>query len=205
MPLAQTLQDFRDSVQNCLTYIQVGFGTDSSGAYLYSEDVRLFISESSFLKIFISWESFLEDSFIKYLQGTPSINGVHPIKYASPTSIDHAQKIVIGTQKYVDWSNPEIVRKLASIFFDTGYVFNTHISSINAELMDLRTIRNAAAHLSSTTSQKLDSLSTRLLRRHCVNIKVGELIFEINPDTNNTLLDDFLSLLDIAAENIANG
>ena len=77
----------------------------------------------------------------------------------------HAHRILIGTQKYVDWSNPEIIRRLCNLFFDPSNPFDTYIASINTDLFDLKTIRNAAAHLTSTTSQQLDSLATRKLKR----------------------------------------
>jgi hypothetical protein len=75
------------------------------------------------------------------------------------------------------------------------------------DLYDLKTIRNAAAHLTSTTQQKLDSLGTRKLKRQCNDLKVSDILFTFDPDsaTNETVLTTYLNKLDICAEGIANG
>lgn len=188
--------------------INFAFSQDTGGNVICDEIVRSFITDNAFLKIFIAWEGFLETAFIKYLMGEPSISGLTFTRYASPTSIEHAQKILIGTQKYVDWSNPEIVRKISKLYFENGDPFHTIISSIQNAIFDLKTIRNAAAHISSTTQSNLDALATRTLARPVSNIKVSDLLFAVDPnDPNgvNTVLDSYLAVLELAAENIASG
>jgi hypothetical protein len=128
-------------------------------------------------------------------------------RYVQPLDEQHAIKLLIGTQKYVDWSNPEIIKKLSNLHFAPGNPFDTFVSSMMADLFDLKTIRNAAAHLDSTTRRQLDSLGTRKLKRLCNNLKVSELIFAVDPDSaaNETILTTYLNKLDVCAEGIANG
>ena len=74
--------------------------------------------------------------------------------------------------------------------------------------MDLKAIRNSAAHTSSTTSGKLDGVSTRILNTPCRNYTAYKLLFSVDPRTgpaNQLVLDRYVQLLDVAAEQIANG
>lgn len=207
MALIDSLNDFRNSIVQAKSFIAIAFMMDTAGNYLLVPTQRDFIADSAFMKIFIAWESFLESATIRYMLGEQSISGTPVTRYVQPLDQAHAHKMLIGTQKYVDWANPEIVRKLCNIFFDPlSNPFNTFISSINSDLIDLKTIRNAAAHLSSTTSAQLNSVAGRILRRVVLNTTVSQLIFSIVPASpaRQTVLDMFLSKLDIAASGIAN-
>jgi hypothetical protein len=206
MSLAQTLQNFRDTVVSVNGLIVSAHTTDATtGANLWQPDEIVFITESAFLKMFIAWESFLEKSFILYLMGNPSITGRLLTKYASPIDEKHAHEILIGTMRYVDWSNPEIVKKIAKIYFELGEPFENAIASSNHHLLDLRTIRNSSAHISSTTTRSLDALATRLLQRPIAGITIYDLILAIDPqNTSNTILKSYQDILDTVALEIAN-
>jgi hypothetical protein len=205
MSLTQTLQDFRDSIVSINGLIASAHATDAAGNNLWTSDETVFITESAFLKMFIAWESFLERSFILYLTGNLSITGKTVTRYASPIDEEHAHHILIGVMKYVDWSNPDIIRKFAKLYFDSGEPYESAISSIFSDLMDLRTIRNSSAHISSTTAKNLDGLASRKLKKPSAGIKVYDLILALDPDIpGNTILKSYQDILDTAAELIAN-
>lgn len=173
--------------------------------FILSPSEQSFVVDSSFLRIFIAWETFVETAFVSYLLGATSTAGRAAVRYSSPPSEAHARSLLIGTQKYVDWANPEIVRKLAGNHFQNGEPIGSAISSIQNDLFDLRTIRNAAAHLTATTSHPLDALASRRLQRVCTGISVSQFVLTIDSAVagNVTVMDSYLSLLDSAAENIA--
>lgn len=204
MSLAQTLQDFRNSILTINGLIATAHATNAVGASLWTIDETIFITESAFLKMFISWESFLEKSFVLYLTGNLSMDGNAIVKYANPISEAHAHKILIGVMKYVDWSNPEIIKKFANLYFDSGKPYETAISSIQGDLSDLKTIRNSVAHISTTTTRNLDILATRKLSRPTSRISVYDLILSLDPiSTGNTIIKTYQDNLDAAAEIIA--
>lgn len=208
MALAQNLADFRAANVELVSHMNFANHKYVNGTYKVVRNLREFVCESAFLRIFIAWETFVENSFVDYLLNEPSILNNRPAKWVNPISKEHAQEIIIGNQRYMDWSNPETIRKISQIFFHQGYVFNTSLSAINNDLMDLKTIRNSAAHMSSTTSGKLDGLSTRVLNNPSVNFTAYRLLFSVDPRTgaaNLTVLDRYLQILDVAAEQIANG
>lgn len=207
MGLAQNLTDFRASTTELVSHISYAHQKYANGSFKIARNLREFISESAFLRIYIAWVTFVENSFVDYLLNEPSILNNRPAKWVNPIDKEHAQQIIIGNQRHMDWSNPETIRKISQIFFHQGYVFNTSLSAINNDLMDLKTIRNSAAHTSSTTSSKLDGLSTRILGVTCTNYTAYRLLFSIDPrgTPNQKVLDRYLQILDVAAEQIANG
>jgi hypothetical protein len=155
MSLIDSLTTFRSSIAEANSFINLAFQQDSNGNYVQPQNQREFIADSAYLKIFICWETFLENSFIQYMLGEPSILGNTMICCVQPRDQKHANDLLIGTQQYVDWSNPGTVKTLCNLYFASGNPFDTLISSIMTDLYDLKTIRNAAAHLTSTTQQKL--------------------------------------------------
>ena len=161
---------------------------------------------SAYLRMYVAWETFIEKSFIDYLINEASIDNNRPAKWVNPIDFEHANNIIIGNQKHMDWSNPESVRKISKLFFHQGYVFDTVLSSITTDLVDMKTIRNAAAHISSTTSSKLSGLASRILGTNMSCITAYTLLFSIDPrDQDKTVLQRYLEIIDIAAEQIAKG
>lgn len=206
MPIAAALTAFRAEVTTCQGFVSKAFTQNTAGTYLLTSPERSFVVDSAFLKIFIAWESFLEEVFVRYLLGQPSTTGKLAVRHATPSSDQHAREILIGTQKYVDWSNPEIVRRLARLYFSNGEPIEAVLGSIQNDLFDLKTVRNAAAHLTSTTGKSLDALASRRLGRVCTNIAVSDFVLSANPATGGTtsVLDGYLAVIDAGAHNIAN-
>lgn len=205
MPISAVLTEFRSSVSIYNGYISKAFTQGVTGLYILPESERSCVVESVFLKMFISWETFLEEVFVYYLMGNASASGRVPTKFASPTSESHAKEMITGTQKYIDWANPEIIRKLAKLYFDNGEPIGRVLSSIQSDLFDLKTIRNAAAHLTTTTKTSLEALAARKLNRSCSGIDVSTFVLSLDPRGNgtSTILDNYLILLDTAAHEIA--
>jgi hypothetical protein len=66
--------------------------------------------------------------------------------------------MLVGTQRFVDWSTPGTVIKLADLYFDGGEPFRTPIVSATAHLERMKRVRNATAHVSKTTQAALDAV-----------------------------------------------
>lgn len=204
MPVIDCLNDFKNSIIEARSFIAIAFQVDAAGTYLLPQNQIDFITESAFLKIFISWETFLERVFVQYMIGEPSILGNVVGRYVSPVDEEHARKVLIGTQKYVDWASPDIVRKLSTLYFHPINPINTFISSSASDIFDLKIIRNSAAHSSSTTSVQLDALGTRKLQKACSNLTVASFIFDNDPSVaGQTILDSYLLILQACAQGIS--
>lgn len=162
MAIDQSLADFQASLAQCDSLIANAHRVDATGANVFTQRDREQITVAAFLSLFIAWEEFIEASITDFMMGDSTANGANPVRYVTPTTREHSTAMVLHTQRYFDYANHDNVRKLARLYFDAGYPFETPLSSINDELASLKTIRNACAHLSSTTRTALESLATRI-------------------------------------------
>jgi hypothetical protein len=204
MPLLAALNKYQSEIKDYSLYITKAFAQDPLGKYFLTAEEQHFVVDSAFLRIFMSWETLLENAFVLYLMGNPSAGGRLPQRFAIPLSESHAREMLIGTQRYVDWANPEIVRRLSQLYFDHGEPIGSMLSSVQADLFDLKTVRNAAAHLTSTTGRALDALATRRLSKTSSAITVSDFLLAIDPSGSgtSTILDYYLSLLNAASDGI---
>jgi len=181
MSLADALNDFQSSVAQCDSLIASAHRKDSAGTHLFGLIDRKQITIAAFLNMFVAWETFLEASLVRYLTGEPAIGGSLPVRYVSPPSITHALSIVIGVMRFFDYGNHENFRKVVNLYFANGVPYEPHFSGIIADLSDMRTIRNACAHISSTTQGSLETLALRITGTPHPGIGVYELLTMIDP------------------------
>jgi hypothetical protein len=206
--MLQLLTSFQNSVADARGMISAAHQKDAAGAYLWHSAARSMFVESSFMKIFISWEVYLESTFLSYMLGNPSIRGNVLTRHVSPLDQKHANDILIGSgrQQFVDWSTPDTVRRIGKVCFQNGEPYETVLASIHSDLLDLKTIRNAASHISSTTATALDGLAARKLQVPVAGFSAAQLLLAADPSssTGDTVLGAYCGQLDSAAILIAN-
>lgn len=207
MSLADSLAEFRASVSQCDSLIAHAHQTDANGAALLPVLDRRQITVASFLNLFVAWETFIESALTKLMSGQLTISGTPPRRYVSPPSVEAASKLVIGVQRYFDYGNHDNVRKMVQMFFDQGYPFEPHLGSIAADLSDLRTMRNASAHITSTTRPAFQALAQRVFSTPRSDIDLYSFLTAIHPQsaTGNTVFAEYREKLLIVAQLVANG
>ena len=181
MAISQSLADFQASLAQCDSLIANAHRVDAVGADLFPLPDRQQITVAAFLNLFIAWEEFIEASITDFMMGDATMRGTNPVRHVTPPTREHSNRMVVHTQRYFDYANHDNVRKIAKLYFDAGYPFEMPLSSINAELADLKTIRNACAHLSSSTKTALEGLATRILGQPQPGISVYQLLTTIDP------------------------
>ncbi len=207
MPVAQILAEFKTSVVQCESLIANAHQTAAGGASILPLLDRKQITVAAFLNLFIAWETFLEASLAELMVGGPTLSGTLPVKFVSPVDLDTARKLVIGVNRYFDYANHDYVIKTVRLYFQTGYPYEPHLSSISSDLADMRTMRNASAHITSTTQKALDALAQRILGRPRPNIELYSLLTALDPmsTTGDTIFVSYKNKLVVAAELIAQG
>lgn len=205
MTVNDCLTQYRDKVSEATLYLQKAYDKNPDGTYCHSPSYKSFIVNAAFLKFYIAWEEYLEKVMSAYLLGELTLNGTSIAKAVVARGERHAHELLVGTNTYFDWSNPELIRKLSKLYLEDSNIVGDNIISIQNDLFDLKTIRNAAAHISATTQQKLDGLASRLLSHTVVNITVESLITKIEPTSGLSYFEYYKRKLDIVAEKIANG
>jgi hypothetical protein len=206
MPIALALHEFQASAGQANAIIAAAYRVDSTNNFFFTATEQAVLVESAFLRLFVAWEAFLESTFVNYMIGAQSLqNNVLP-RYVSPRDLDHAHSMVVGGMRYADWSTPEVVRKLAKLFFDGGEPYETVLAQIHTDLLDIKTVRNAAAHLSSTTSTQLDSVASRVLSTPVAGMTVARFVLHRDPRsaTGESMMQTYNATLKAAAHLIAN-
>lgn len=207
MTLGATLAAFQAESAQCAALIMSAHRQDAAGAPLFTAAEREVITTAAFLNSFKLWERFLEESVAKYLSGKRAIGGGYIKKRASPTDEDAARKMLVGVMKFFDYANHENVRKMAAIYFDGGAPYEPHLSAIFTDLGDLRTMRNAAAHISSSTQTPLEALAQRIFTTPQPNITLYDMLLRVDPrsETGETVFASYQAKLLATAELIARG
>lgn len=195
------LKEFKDDVDGCARLLLT-----VRGAGLPFFQVELF-AELSFLRMYVSWEAFLEESFSRFLCGARGKSGAIPASCVKPTSIDHAKSILVGLDRggrYADWSRRETVATRASLFFRHGAPFSAPLTAAARDLDDMRAIRDCIAHKSRASK---DSLAKIVQRRTGLAQKYSAGRFLLrrpaSPGGAATFLDFFANTLVLIAEQIA--
>ena len=207
MTLALALTKMQGDVAQCDSLIISCHRQDPGGSYLFGELDREQITSACFLNMFRAWEHFLETAISAFMSGDTTIHGGHPTKYVFPATRERAVSMLVGTQKYFDFANHQNVRKIVSLFFDQGYPFEPHLGSVTSELDDWRTIRNACAHISSSTQRALEALALRLFGQPKSGITVYQLLLSPLPHHGSaaTAVAHYKDRILLLAELIANG
>jgi hypothetical protein len=207
MPTAQALAEFKANVAQCESLIANAHKVDVAGATLLPPVDQQQITAAAFLNLFLAWEGFLETSLSELMLGGATIGGGIPVRYVSPPSAKAARELVVGVMRYFDYANHQNMRKMVALYFQHGYPFEPHLASINSDLDDLRTMRNPAAHISSTTQMALESLALRIFGAPKVGITLYQLLTAADPRSavGNSVFATYKQTLEVTAELIANG
>lgn len=165
------------------------------------------ITVAAFLNMYIAWETFLESTTSAFLSGSPTINGTLPAKFAAPPTSAAAREMIVGINRFFDYGNHQIFGKMVSIYFDQGAPFQPHLNAIRSTLDDMKAMRNASAHVSTTTQLALEAVALRLLGRPSPGVTLYQLLTAPYPRGagNSTVFQNCRDLLITTAELIANG
>lgn len=197
------LTTYRDTVNKATQYMQAAYAKNGNGSYMYCQEHQRFIVDASVLKFFIAWETFLESAFSAFLLKKQTLQGTYVNTFVTASDFEHAKRLLVGTNTYFDWANPDKVIELSKLYLGEINPIHNAVASIKFDLFDLKTIRNAAAHLSSTTQKSVESMVQRKTGRLAIGITAADFIIGNYNGTIHWYY--YKDILDAAAESIANG
>jgi len=173
---------------------------------MISSQRRDSMTELAFLRAFLAWETFLEESFVLYLAGQKPPRGRPPHRYTFPPSVKVAMEWVIpeGGKEFATWTVPLRVSERAERFFRGGSPFAPVLKSHQNALDDSRFLRNAIAHASASAQEKFDNLVRQkigvLPPKLTVGAFLGTTVSKSSPPT--TFLEHYLAKIELAARQI---
>jgi hypothetical protein len=122
--------------------------------------------ELAFLRVFIQWEMFLEETFYRYLCGYASRYGQATLAGAASyyRTISAAEVSVLAGQPYIAWYNVATVEKRCKKHIKNGLHEKVFASSL-ARLRDFSAVRHRIAHGQKDAKAKFDAATMSLAKR----------------------------------------
>lgn len=111
--------------------------------------------ELAFLKVFVSWEDFLEQTFVRLLCGYLSSSGCEPLRPGEHyrATLSAAETAILANHPYVLWHNPARVVSRCQRFFSNGQ-FEAVIASNSTRIEAMAHIRHRIVHSQADALRK---------------------------------------------------
>lgn len=199
------VNQFKDTLAHCRAITSFAHQLNSTGSYVLALEQRQIVTQAAFVRAYVAFEEFLEFSFGHYGMGQASTVGNKLMAYADAPSREHLHDMLTGTQRFVDWSTPSTVVKLARLYFENGEPYATAIGSAQSHLDDMKTVRNGASHVSRTTVAPLESLHLRWTGKPRIGASAYDVLMAQGVRRNGTTFMGFAeSVLDGVVNQVAN-
>ncbi len=168
---------------------------------------RNMLIELAFMRSYLAWERFLEESFILYLLGRkPQHRRYAPKRSVTPRNWNHAFQLLLPEtgRAYADWDNVDTIRVRAKRFFVNGEPFESALTPRLHLFQEIQVIRNAIAHRSLSSQVKFQDLVRDKLKYLPPNITVGGFLESVIAGTSPpvTYLDRYMDGMCRTAETI---
>jgi len=122
--------------------------------------------EIAYLRVFIAWEEFLEQTFLRYICGCVSALGACTLINPAYRSLADANAAVLRGNDFVSWADPVKVIQRSRRYLTLGF-HETVLSSDLSRLESFKAVRNRIAHSSEHARDEFDIATRSLaLRRY---------------------------------------
>jgi hypothetical protein len=196
---------FRQSVSEALALARAGDLAAAVGSPIRREwhvaHVEL-LYELAYLRIFVEWELFLEQTFLRYLCGYVSIGGqiYPPATGGFYATLQAAETAILAGRPFALWHDPTRVIIRARQLL-TGCPHENVIASHTTRLLDLAAVRHRIVHAQKDAKQKFDTATINLSGRRYRGARPGR--FMRDWDYSTTPARRWLSALGIELGNLA--
>ncbi len=144
--------------------------------------------EMAFLRIFVSWEAFLEQTFFRYLCGyTSKVGGavLLPGVSFSPT-LAGAEAAVLGGQSFFLWHSASRITTKAGKFFASSPI-QAVVQSNQSRLDHLAAIRHRITHSQSDARNKFDLATMAIAGKRYAGSRAGSFLRDLDVNTTPAL------------------
>jgi hypothetical protein len=161
------------------------------------------VAEMAFLRIFVAWESFLEESFIRYAVGATSPSGYTPSVLSRSQNISHALELVSLGRDYAHWNSASEVIRRAALYFQDGEPYRSALELASMELDEMNTIRNRITHKSAHSKRQFNAFIRRKFGHGIRGMTPGRFLLTSLPNPPpHTFLDYHIEVIRIASSMI---
>lgn len=158
------------------------------------------IYELAYLRIFVFWEQFLEESLIRYLCGYSNANGRQLLSSGSyDRRIEDARNRIKAGRTFLLWHDPQgVVNRVRG--YIAGGIHETVINSNLPDLQHFANIRHRIAHLQEDARLKFDRSSMSLCGKRFRGARPGRLLRHKFSSTERWVEKIGLDLLHLAKQ-----
>lgn len=196
--LEKSFIDFEQRVNDNLNLISK-INQLNSDKKILTENYLDQITELAFLKIYISWELFLEDIFIKLILISKNYYKVK--SYVRPKNYSHANELLKENNKYFDWTDINNVIFKSENYFLNGFPLSNNLKLIKTELIEMKRIRNGIVHMSQKARDSFKSLVIEKEGFCPKNYSCGKFLLKTK-DQNYTYLNFYITKMTDVAKRI---
>jgi hypothetical protein len=159
------------------------------------------IGELACLRLFLAWETFLEETFVRYMCGARASSGYAPTRFVMPRAMEHARDMTEAGKQFAPWAHSPTVVARAALYFDHGEPYASALTPAQLELEDLRLIRNRIAHSSERSQEQFRTVVRRRLGYVPRGMGPGRFVLSAAP-TGGTYLGYFGAILSDLADRV---
>ncbi len=138
-----------------------------------------YVYELAYLRTFGYWESFLEDSLIRYLCGYECSSGSEKPVVAFEKSLNAAEKQLAGSKSYLLWHNPNEVISRAKKYL-TSSKHELVLSSNLSRLEYFARVRHRIAHRNKDARTKFEGSCIALCGKRFRGARAGAFLRDWN-------------------------
>jgi len=140
--------------------------------------------ELAYLRIFVEWERFLEETFIRYLCGYQSTHGACQFLTGNPfANLGSAQAAMLHGRPFALWHDPSRIVARSQRFFYRGF-HEIVVGSNGARLENLSAVRHRIVHDQSDARQRFDSATMSLVGRRYRAARPGRFLRDWDRNVN---------------------
>lgn len=191
-PMPPLAQEFDDQVAKCLqlaTSVELARTRLSdhrlhSGPALFHPARLEAFYEIAFLRIYVQWEVFLEETFIRYLCGYESSYGPAPLLRRPFPTLAAARAAVLGDSDYVSWQRPSAIARRCRKHMananrqppPSNCFHESVVLSYSYQLEAIAAIRNRIAHRSKHSKAEFENATMQLAGKRFSGASVGRFL-----------------------------
>ena len=154
------------------------------------------------MNMFEAFESFMEQLFIAYMMGYPGRNGQSVTRYVSPIDEQHAESMLRGNEKYMDFTSRETIQRIANNYFQDGGPF-VYLSNISADFETMKKIRNELSHHSLKSRRDFESAVRSNVGQMPTNLSVSWFLMTNVPRTHDTFFTKYYTTVTTAMDDMS--
>jgi hypothetical protein len=176
-----------------------------SGAPMHVRDIEE-IAALSLLRLSLSWESYVEETFLRYICGAASMQSVRPaLNLPRCASLSAAfTTLLAGRGRYLNWTVNDTTTR-ANQWFVAGGPYLNPISAASSALGEMQTVRNRMAHRSDFSKANFTSVVRTHFGYVPRGITPGRFLLMVTPTSGTvTVIEHYSLVLAATAQLISN-